>query len=125
MTNLRDKSIHELRAIAQTFGIDDIFSKDVHMLAQSIEIVRNDMIPKPKVEIPKAEYDSRLMTRPPSKRSDQENILKLLDGHIKLGLRVNFPDNESWEMYIGKKTDCGSMRTSLRVLIQCADRLMR
>lgn len=122
---LKDKSVHDLRSIAQTFKIDDIFSKDAERLAHEIEIERNELIPKPKVEIPKAEYDARLMTRPPSKRSDKDNILSLLEGHIKLGLRVKFPDNESWEMYRGKMTDCGSMRMPLRVLIQCADRMMR
>ena len=125
MTDLHSKSVHELRAIAQTFDIDEIFSKDADQLAQAIEIARNELIPKPKVEIPKPEYDARLMTKPPSKRSDQENVLKLLAGHIDLGLRIEFPDEESWSMYRGKKTACGSMRTSLRVLIACADKMMR
>jgi len=123
--NLEGKSIHELRAIAQSFEIDDIFSKDADQLTQAIEIERNELIPKPKIEIPKAEYDSRLMTRPPSKRSDKDNILNLLDGHIKLGLRVEFPEPEIWSMFFGKKTDTGSMRMPLRVLIQCADRIMK
>ena len=122
---LRDKSVHELRSIAQSFHIDDIFSKDADRLIHEIEIERDGLIPEPTVVIPKAEYDARLMTRPPSKTSKETDILMLLDGHIKLGLRINFPDAESWEMYAGKKTDCGSMRIPLRVLIACADKMMR
>lgn len=123
--DLKDKSIHELRSIAQSFNIDDIFSKNTAQLIQEIEIKRDDLIPEPEVKIPPPEYDARLMTRPPSKRSSQDDVLELLSGHIQKGLIVTFPDEEVWEMSFGKKTDTGSVRMPLRVTLSCANKLMR
>jgi hypothetical protein len=125
MTELKDKSVHELRAIAQTFDIDNIFSMDAGQLAHAIEIKRVELIPEPEIELPKPHYDARLMTRPPSKKSKKDEILDLLDGHIKLGLRVEFIDEETWSMYRGDKTDTGSIRVPLRVMLKCADRMMK
>lgn len=124
-SGLTNKSIHDLRAIAQTFGVKDIFAKDQKRLIQDIEIKTQDMIPKPMVEIPKPEYDARLMTRPPAKMSTEESIMDLLEIHIRQGLKVTFPDPERWEMRFDGRTDTGNMRMPLRVVLGCAERLMR
>jgi hypothetical protein len=125
ISGLRDKSIHDLRAIAQTFGVKDIFSKDQRRLIQDIELKTQAMVPKAKDPIPKPEYDARLMTRPPAKMSTEESILSLLEIHIRQGLRVTFPDPERWEMYYEGRTDTGNMRMPLRVVLGCAERVMR
>ncbi len=125
MTELRKKSIHDLRQIAQSFGIPNIFSKDAVQLSQAIDL-RQEAMSKPKLpeRPPKPEYDARLMTKPPAKMSHKDAILDLLQVHISQGLRVDFPDPERWEMAYGKKTDCGNMRMPLRVLLSCAEKIM-
>lgn len=126
MSELRKKSIHDLRQIAQSFSIADIFSKDQLQLCQAIELKQQDMSKRREPpEIPKPEYDARLMTKPPAKMSHEESIKELLKEHVVRGLRLTFPDPERWEMSYGKKTDCGNMRMPLRVVLGCADRLLK
>lgn len=121
---LRNKSLTELRGIAQSFGITDIFNKDILQLTQLIETKQVAMIPEPKIEILKPEYDARLMNRPPSKRSDQPQIENLLERHIAQGLSITF-DEERWYMAHRKKTDEGTLRMPLAHVLQCADRVMK
>ena len=120
---LANKSLVELRGIAQSFNIADIFQKDQRPLIQAIEIKQQDLIPAPKIEIPKPEYDARLMTKPPSKRSDQQEIEELLAPYIAKGLRVTF-DHERWYMAHGKRTDEGTLRMPMRVVLRCADKIL-
>lgn len=126
MTALRDKSIHELRGIAQSFGVNDIFSKDQNHLIQEIELKQQALVPAPTPPIPKPEYDARLMTKPPAKRSLPSDAVDALKTHIERGLRFEMDEiAESWTMGFGKKTDCGTLRMPLRNLLVCADRVMR
>lgn len=121
---IRNKSIHELRAIAQGFGVTDIFAKDQVQLSQAIEMKQKDMVPEPKVEIPKPEYDARLMTKPPAKRGYEHEVKDLLAPYVARGMHLSFPEPEVWAMSFGKKNDTGSMRMPLRVILSCADKLM-
>ncbi len=125
VTGLKGKSIHDLRAIAQTFGVKDIFGKDAIHLIQEIELKTQQMVPKTREPIPKPEYDARLMTRPPAKMSTEESIMALLEIHIRQGLRVTFPDPERWEMRFEGRSDCGNMRMPLRHVLGAAERVMR
>lgn len=122
---LRNKSIHELRAIAQGFGVGDIFSLDALQLAQAIELRQQAMIPEPTPIPPRPEYDARLMTKPPSKATTQKDIEDLLAGHIARGLRLTFPDPESWAMQFGKREDTGPMRMPLRIVLTKAEGVMK
>jgi hypothetical protein len=122
--SLKTKTIHELRSIAQGFGIPDLFSKDKDQLVQAIILKQDAMVPEPPIHIPKPEYDARLMTKPPSKRSAEDDIRKLLEPHMANGLHLSFPREEEWEMVMGKKTDTGTCRMPLRHVLMCADRLV-
>lgn len=95
-------------------------------LLQAIELKQDAMSKPPKPELPpKPEYDARLMTKPPAKLSHEQAIRSLLEDHVEKGLRLSFPDPERWEMAYGKKTDCGNMRMPLRVVLKCAEAIMR
>ncbi len=121
--SLRDKSLTELRGIAQSFGVADIFKMDSKKLIQMIEMKQQALVPVPKIEIPKPEYDARLMTKPPSKKSEQVEIEKLLTPYLAKGLRVRFED-ERWYMSYRNKTDEGTLRMPLRVVLRCAEKVM-
>lgn len=120
---LANKSLIELRGIAQSFNIADLFQKDKTQLVQAIEMKQQALIPVPKINIPKPEYDARLMTKPPSKKSDQQEIEQLLAPYMARGLRITF-DDERWYMAHGKRTDEGTIRMPLRVVLKCADKIM-
>lgn len=122
---LLNKSLVELRGIAQSYNIPDIFQKTPIQLIQEIELKQEAAIPVPQVEVPKPEYDARLMTKPPSKKSVREEADALLAPYIARGLRFTVDENEErWQMVHGKKTDEGTMRMPLRTLLYCARKIM-
>lgn len=125
MAFLKQKSLTELRGIAQSFGISDIFSKTNIQLAQEIELKQQKLIPPVAPPIPKPEYDARLMTRPPSKTSNQDDIIALLKDHISRGLHVTFPEPDKWEMRFGNKNDSGTTRMPLRTILNCANAVLK
>lgn len=124
VAELRNKSIHDLRVIAQSFGVTDIFEKDAIHLAQEIELKQQRLIPPPPVIIPKPEYDARLMTKPPARRSTTIAATELLAPYIQRGLKLSFTE-ETWSMAFGTKNDCGSLRMPLRNMIICAQKVMQ
>lgn len=124
MTELRKKSVHDLRVMAQAFGITEIFEKDAVHLAQEIELKQQTLSPPPVPLPPKPEYDARLMTLIPSAMGSAVEITELLSAHIALGLKLSF-DMESWRMAHGKKEDHGTLRMPLRNILICADKVLR
>lgn len=118
------KDLHKLRSIAQGYNIPDIFAKTENQLRQEIELKQIEHLPKQKEVIPHNPYDARLMTRPPAKKSNRDSILELLQEHIRRGLHVDFPDEETWEMRYAKKIDTGNIRIPLRTILQCANKVM-
>ncbi len=121
---LRDKSLTDLRGIAQSYDIADIFQKDVAQLVQAIELRQEQLQPKPKVVIPKPAYDARLMTKIPAKKSEQQMIEELLEPYVTKGLKISFPEPEVWAMSFGKRNDTGSMRIPPRIILKCADKVL-
>lgn len=123
---LRSKSITELRGIAQAFGIADIFTKDAIQLIQEIEAKQNkDFAPAAPVVVAAVnEYDARLMTRPPSRRSDVDAAQEVLAPFVAAGLHVKY-DAERWYMSYKGRTDEGTLRMPLRTMIVCAERIMK
>lgn len=124
---LESKSIHDLRQIAQSFGIapDKLFQMDAVQLRQAIELRQEKMQPVPEIVIPKPEYDARLMTKPPSKSSTQDQIVELLKPFTSIGMHLDFPEAETWRMRHGKKEDTGTIRQPLRIIRQCAEKIMK
>lgn len=122
---LKNKSIHDLRGIAQSFEIANIFSMDEAQLRQAIELKQNELIPEPEIVLPRPEYDARLMTRPPSKKGSEGEIRELLTTHVKRGLHLSFPEPEQWHMQFGKREDTGTCRQKLSVILRCAEKIMK
>ncbi len=120
---LASKSIHDLRAIAQGYGIPDIFAKTDVQLRQAIELKQQKMVPDAPVVIPKPEYDARLMTAEPSAMGDRAEIEALLSTHVARGLHLSF-DEEHWHMSHGDRSDSGTLRMQLRTVLRCADRVL-
>lgn len=119
------KSIHDLRVIAQSMGVDDIFEKDAKHLIQEIEVKTDSYKPPPPVQLPpRNPYDFRLLIDEPDPLADLDEVVELLEPLIALGLRVSF-DEEHWFMSFGVKTDTGNLRTPLRDMLACAENLMR
>lgn len=120
MTNLTTKSIHELRTIAQAFGVPDIFEKDENQLRQAISIKQTDMIPDPPV-IPSAPpYDPKFLPQDPQ---DLTEIKRMLLPFTARGLHVDY-DVDSWFMTFGKKSDSGSLAIPLGTIMLCAMKVM-
>lgn len=123
---LSQKSLHQLRGIAQSFGVTDIFEKDARQLAQEINIKQGALAPPPAPPIPQPPYDARLMSKPPARVSKAMDVTELLAEHIKRGLSLRFDDNgERWFMVYGKKNDEGTMRMPLKTVLDCANKVMR
>jgi len=125
MSSIQSKSITELRAIAQGYGVDDIFKKDQTQLLDAIRQKQTNMQPEPEIVIPKPEYDARLMSRPPAKNINNDWALELMQPYIARGLTFSIDENgERWSMKCGKKNDEGTMRMKPMTLLQCADRVI-
>lgn len=122
---LRERSIHELRGMAQAFGVNDIFEKDAAHLIQEIELRQVKLVPPATPLPPLPQYDARLMNKPPSKRSMPDDVVTLLAPYITQGLRFTMDDNaETWTMQRGKVVDTGTMRMPMRHLLDAARRVM-
>ena len=122
---LKDKTIHQLRSIAQGFDIPDIFSKDHAQLVQAIEMKRDKMIPEPVISPPLPQYDARMMTEDPSAIVSKEELDRMLEPYRAKGLHVSYPDPESFQMEFGKKTDTGTLRQPLRNILLCAEKILK
>jgi len=123
---VHDKSIHQLRAIAEGYGIPNIFSKQKHELVQAIELCQKAQLPDQKITPPpRREYDTRIMSRRPANSFSKEDALDVLEPYFVYGLKIEFPDPDRWHMTLKGKEDTGTMRMPLRVLLDCADRLLK
>lgn len=121
---LRDKSLTDLRSIAQGYGIADIFQKDKPQLLQAIELKQQAMVPKEKIEVVTPQYDPRVMTKAPARKSDKAYIEELLAPYTAKGLKLSFPEPEVWAMSYDKRNDTGTMRMPPRVVLRCADKVL-
>lgn len=121
---LREKSLTDLRSIAQGYGITDIFSKDKLQLLQDIELKQQDMQPKPVIDIPKPEYDPRIMSKIPARLSERSYIEQILQPYVDRGMCLTFPEPETWAISLDKRNDTGSMRIPPRVILNCASKVM-
>lgn len=117
-------SIHQLRAIAQSFGVPDVFKLDTNQLIQAIHLKQETLVTPAPQPVPRPEYDARLMWKVPSQTCTQEEATEVLQGHMERGLHVTFPDPDRWHMQYGKKEDTGTLRMPLRTLLNCADKML-
>lgn len=120
---IADKSITELRGIAQALSVPDLFQLDRNALLQAIELRQAKYTEIPKIEIQMPQYDVRLMTASPSSMCNITELEELLKPYVARGLKIKF-DEERWYMSLGKKSDEGSLRMPLRVALKCAEALL-
>lgn len=120
---LAQKSLTELRAIAQGLGVSEIFSKAPNQLIQDIQLKHKDLITPEKITIPAPHYDARLMTASPAQMCDKDILLGLLEPYIKRGLKVDIGD-ETWKFSFGKKMDSGTLRMPLRIALTKAQEVL-
>ena len=121
MSALVSKSLTQIRGIAQSYGIKDIFTKEKFQLLDEINTKQQAMVPQPKFAHPP--YDARLMTRPPSKSVRANEILAMLQNHMDRGMKFSC-DEEHWYMHFNNKDDHGSLRMPMKTLLRCADRIL-
>lgn len=121
---LRNKSLTELRGMAQSFGIADLFSMDAAQLAQAIELRQQDLVPPKPEPIDRPVYDARLMDKPPARKSDREMLEEYLAPYVARGVVLTF-DEENWYMRLGIKSDQGTLRMRPATAIRCAERLLK
>lgn len=120
------KTIHELRAIAQGYGVSgNIFSMGENELNQAIQLKQTELAPKPSIIIPPPEYDGRLRHKPPSKTSSKNDIRELLKPYTDIGMQLSFPLPETFHMSYNKKEDTGNIKQPLRVILGCAREIMK
>jgi hypothetical protein len=64
------------------------------------------------------------MTMEPGQAADVDSIQEVLKRHIQRGLKVTFPDPESWHMTHNKRETTGTIRMPLKDVLWCADQIM-
>ena len=121
---LTTKTLTELRGIAQSLAVGDVFKKTRAQLLQAIELKQGALAPAERIELPKNPYDARLMTEEPGKMGDRQEIEQLLAPYVARGLALSFTE-EQWFMRRGNRSDEGTMRMPLRVVLKCAEALMK
>ncbi len=120
---LNNKTLTELRAIAQSFDVPDIFQKDPLQLMQAIELKQKAMIPEAAIIVPKPENDGRLMDKPPARRSDTALLQEYAAPYVARGVKIEYTP-ERWYASLGKKNDEGTIRMPAKHFIKCLDRLL-
>lgn len=121
---LAGKSLVELRSIAQSYDIPDIFEMTDVQLRQAIESKAQVMAQSFAPKLPERPgYDARLTAWARDRRAKPSEIMDVLQPHIALGLHVKI-DEESWYMAYGERNDQGTIRMPLRTVLHCAERLM-
>ena len=121
---LTTKTMTELRGIAQSLSVGDMFKKTRAQLLQAIELKQGALAPAERIELPRNQYDARLMTEEPGKMGDRQEIEGLLAPYVARGLLLSFTE-EKWFMQRGKKTNEGTMRMPLRHVLRCAEAMMK
>lgn len=118
-------SLTQLRGIAQSFGIDNIFQKTASQLEQEISLKQKEMMPPVKIEVARPAYDARLSSKPPSRVSKEEEIQEIIRPFQAKGLYFEFVYPENWMMRWGDKEDTGTIRMPLRNILICAEKIMK
>lgn len=120
---LEAETLTRLRALAQSLGHKNPFGEDRVKLIQYIQLQQEQTTPK-REPVPPVEYDARLMTKPPAKKSTVNELEILLEPYKKRGLHVRY-DEERWYFRYDRRTDEGPLRMPLRSVLRCADAIIR
>ena len=119
------KSIVELRGIAQAIGAKYSFGDDANKLQRAIDKRLAERIPEPPPLEESTPMDHRLRSKPPARGITQRQLDEALSDHKGRGLKLYFPKEETWQISFNKKHDSGTLRMPLRVILKCADEILR
>lgn len=121
---LEERSLTELRTIAQGLSVDFDFGTDKKHLMQKIRDRSISIMPQPLETMPVIDEPERLRAIPPSKNLSREAISEALKPYLARGLKLSF-NGDVWEMRRGEKVDTGNVRVPLRVLVGCAEAVLK
>ena len=122
---LEERSITELRALAQAMGADYNFGMDCDALRQSIRDHMEAQVPKPRIPDDLRPTDIRVATDLSDIVVTQVDVAEACLNSIDRGMRLTFPTPDTWMMEYGKKQDSGTLRMPLVDVVRCARELMK
>lgn len=122
---LEDRSITELRAMAQAMDAKFSFSDDKTAMISIIRDCMASKVPKPRTPDDLRPADQRFIITPPKYVCTQSDVLDILQPFIKQGLQVTFPTVDQWHIKFDKREDSGSMMIPPLAVMRCAKELMR
>lgn len=118
---LREKSIHDLRTMAQAFGVNDVFSKDKNNIIQEIVLKHAPVAPAAVVMPPLPVSVNQAL----DDMADPDDVTAAMKPYAALGLRFQFIDSGTrWSMRFGERADEGTMSMPLKTVIDCARKLL-
>ncbi len=117
---LEEKSIVELRSLAQTLGAKFTFSDNKSVLIKSIRAVSEASAPR---ALPFVNPTGPTAATPLDVRA-QQAIVDALDEYCKKGLHLSFPSPNTWHMERGIKKDSGNTAMPVKDIVVCARNLM-
>jgi len=123
--SLEKMSLTELRGIAQSLGVKDVFSKTANEIRSEIVVKQEKSLPVAPPPIPKPVYDARLMSRVPSRFCTKPELDEMIQPYVQRGLTLLYPEPEQWIMTYKGREDSGTLRQPLVSILRCADRLTR
>lgn len=116
------QSLTELRGLCQSIGAKWSFADDANELKQKIALRQTDILPPPVLPVVPIPDDQRMRTTPPAEVSDEEMIKQVIEPYIARGLHASFENNHFHFRY-KDRTDSGTLRQPLRVIVGCAARM--
>lgn len=122
---LEERSITELRAMAQAMDATFSMGDDKSALMGIIRDCMAAKVPKPHIPDELKPADQRFTVMPPKYVCTQNDVLDVLKPYVDRGLKVSFPTVDQWMMKFDKKEDSGSMLVPPLVIVRCAKEIMR
>lgn len=130
-----DKSLPQLRAMAQAMGVAVGFADSKESVGAAIAAALATLVvqtaPVPTTPTPVTALqaamreDPRLRTLPPARNLACDQVVAALAPLLGQGLAIAFPSPDSWQLRYGQREDSGSLHVPLRVIMNCATALMR
>lgn len=118
--SLKEKSLTELRSIAQSMGIIPRYDVGKEHLLQQISSHVTE-----RVQAPTKPIEVNIIGGADDRALTQASITEAMKGFAELGLVVTFPDSRTWELSCNGKRDSGTMSMSLWNIVNCAKELVK
>jgi len=112
-TQLEQRSLTELRAMAAAVGVTVSFADTKSALIKAIRAQVDAKASKP---LPFAPIGVT-----PHEGSSQMNVMNALRTLIDRGLIVTFPTHDTWHCERNKKVDSGNINMPLLSIVRCAE----